>query len=118
MIPAQLPGSCRTMPVTDMGDRIRVLSPPRDPAGLPEANPDAHRMIIGAMAAEEGTQVGDVVELLAGGPAMTVQARSQDLAYCAWMADGRLHQGTFQLKSLRLIRSAGPAPRSVPPHRS
>jgi len=52
------------------------------------------------------------VELLSGGPAMTVQARSQNLAYCAWMTEGRLHQGTFEIGSLRRLRSAGPAPRS------
>lgn len=69
-------------------------------------------MIIRGMAEAEGIQAGDVVELAAGGPQMTVQARSQDLAYCAWMAEGRLHQGTFQLASLRRIRSSGPAPRS------
>jgi uncharacterized protein YodC (DUF2158 family) len=71
-------------------------------------------MIIAPMQSEEGIQVGDVVELASGGPAMTVQARSQDLVYCAWMADGRLQQGTFHLSTLRRIRSAGPPPRSGP----
>lgn len=68
-------------------------------------------MIIAPMAQEE-IQVGDVVEPAAGGPAMTVQARSQNLAYCAWMADGRLQQGTFEVGSLRRIRSAGPPARA------
>ena len=71
-------------------------------------------MIIAPMSSEAVIQVGDVVELASGGPAMTVQARSQDLAYCAWMADGRLQQGTFHVSTLRRIRSAGPAPRYSP----
>lgn len=68
-------------------------------------------MIIGPML-QEDIQVGDVVELAPGGPAMTVQARSQNLAYCAWMHEGRLHQGTFDIGSLRRLRSAGPPSRS------
>lgn len=65
-------------------------------------------MIIAAMLQDE-IRVGDVVSLASGGPAMTVQARSQNLAYCAWMADGRLHQGTFEIGSLRRQRSGGSA---------
>lgn len=34
---------------------------------------------------------------------MSVQARSQNLAYCAWSNDGRLHYGTFEVGSLRLV---------------
>lgn len=64
--------------------------------------------------AEEPIQVGDVVVPVAGGPEMTVQARSQNLAYCAWLADGRLHQGTFEVTGLRRIRSAGPPSRTGP----
>jgi uncharacterized protein YodC (DUF2158 family) len=56
-------------------------------------------------------QVGDVVELAAGGPSMTVQARSQNLVYCAWMAEGKLHQGTFETASLRRLRTGGTHPR-------
>lgn len=56
----------------------------------------------------DALQVGDVVALHAGGPSMTVQARSMNLAYCAWLVDGRLHQGTFDITSLRRVRSAGP----------
>ena len=52
---------------------------------------------------EEGIRVGDVVELRDGGPAMTVQARSQNLAYCAWPREGRLHYGTFEVDSLRHV---------------
>ena len=63
---------------------------------------------------DESIQVGDVVELAAGGPTMTVQARSQNLVYCAWMSDGRLHQGPFEMSSLRRVRSAGPRARSQP----
>lgn len=48
-------------------------------------------------------QVGDVVSLRAGGPPMTVQARSLNLAYCAWQVEGRLYQGTFEVNGLRLL---------------
>ena len=61
---------------------------------------------------EEAIQVGDVVTPRAGGPEMTVQARSQNLAYCAWLAEGRLQQGTFEVSGLRRLRSAGPASRA------
>jgi uncharacterized protein YodC (DUF2158 family) len=70
-------------------------------------------MIIATMN-DDGIQVGDVVELAAGGPAMTVQARSQNLVYCAWMADGSLHQGTFETSSLRRLRKGGTAARRQP----
>lgn len=70
-------------------------------------------MIIASMS-DDDIQVGDVVELAAGGPAMTVQARSQNLVYCAWMADGGLHQGTFETSSLRRLRAGGMAPRRQP----
>jgi len=62
---------------------------------------------------EESIQVGDLVAQVAGGPEMTVQARSQNLAYCAWLADGRLQQGTFEIAGLRRLRSAGPASRAT-----
>lgn len=68
-------------------------------------------MIIAPMSEPE-IQVGDVVSLASGGPAMTVQARSQNLAYCAWLVGSRLHQGTFEVGSLRLLRSAGPRSRA------
>ena len=61
---------------------------------------------------EAPIQVGDLVTPLAGGPEMTVQARSQNLAYCAWLAEGRLQQGTFEITGLRRLRSAGPASRA------
>jgi uncharacterized protein YodC (DUF2158 family) len=56
---------------------------------------------------EEGIQAGDVVTLKDGGPAMTVQARSQNLAYCAWMRDGQLQQGTFEIANLRRVVASG-----------
>jgi uncharacterized protein YodC (DUF2158 family) len=65
-------------------------------------------MIIGAVT-DPGIQVGDVVVLVDGGPEMTVQACSQNLAYCAWLAEGRLRQGTFEIEGLRRLRRAGPA---------
>ena len=72
-------------------------------------------MIIRAVT-EEAIQVGDVVVPVAGGPEMTVQARSQNLAYCAWLADGRLQQGTFEIGKLRRVRGAVARPqRREPP---
>ena len=53
--------------------------------------------------AEEGIKVGDLVSLRTGGPTMSVQARSQNLAYCAWNRDGRVHYGTFEVGTLRLV---------------
>lgn len=70
-------------------------------------------MIIAAMN-DDDIQVGDVVQLAAGGPDMTVQARSQNLVYCAWMADGGLHQGTFETASLRRLRTGGARARAQP----
>lgn len=63
---------------------------------------------------DDGIQAGDVVALAAGGPAMTVQARSQNLVYCAWMADGSLHQGTFEIESLRRLHPGGLRARRQP----
>lgn len=63
---------------------------------------------------DDGIQAGDVVQLAAGGPAMTVQARSQNLVYCAWVTDGSLHQGTFETASLRTLRPGGRAARAQP----
>lgn len=74
---------------------------------------NAHPMIIAPMIESE-IQIGDLVAFAEGGPAMTVQARSQNLAYCAWLVDGRLHQGTFEMDSLRVLRAA-PRRREDPP---
>jgi len=74
---------------------------------------DAHSMII-APVQDQDIQVGDVVVSVAGGPEMTVQARSLNLAYCAWLADGRLHQGTFEVGGLNRLRRAGPRSRVGP----
>lgn len=64
-------------------------------------------MIIAAMSEQE-IQVGDLVAFTGGGgPSMTVQARSQNLAYCAWLVEGRLNHGTFDVASLRRVRVAG-----------
>ncbi|HEY0824801.1 MAG TPA: hypothetical protein VGD76_13520 [Ramlibacter sp.] len=52
--------------------------------------------------ADEGIKVGDRVSLRTGGPVMSVKARSQNLAYCAWKSDGRLHYGTFEVASLHV----------------
>ena len=67
---------------------------------------DAHPMII-APVTTEGIQAGDVVALRTGGPTMVVKARSQNLAYCAWTTDGRLHSGTFEVASLRFVTDTG-----------
>jgi uncharacterized protein YodC (DUF2158 family) len=53
--------------------------------------------------ANEGIKVGDRVSLR-GGPVMTVQARSQNLAYCAWThGDDRVHHGTFDVTTLQPV---------------
>jgi uncharacterized protein YodC (DUF2158 family) len=44
---------------------------------------------------------GQTVVLKAGGPAMTVQARSQNLAYCSWVEGGAVQYGTFAVDSLQ-----------------
>jgi uncharacterized protein YodC (DUF2158 family) len=54
--------------------------------------------------------VGDIVALRTGGPTMLVQARSQDLAYCAWRSAGGCHYGTFEVGGLQL------AAETVPPN--
>ena len=64
--------------------------------------------------AEQGIKIGDLVSLRTGGPTMSVQARSQNLAYCAWNRDGRVHYGTFDVGSLRLVEDgAGTRPSSA-----
>jgi uncharacterized protein YodC (DUF2158 family) len=52
---------------------------------------------------EPRIQVGDTVVLKAGGPAMTVQALSLSLAYCAWTAAGQPRDGTFELETLSFL---------------
>ena len=52
---------------------------------------------------EQRIQVGDTVVLKAGGPAMTVQALSMSLAYCAWTAGGQPRHGTFEVETLHLV---------------
>ena len=65
--------------------------------------PRRHTSDDNSYVANEGIKVGDRVTLR-GGPVMTVQARSQNLAYCAWTnGDGRLHQGTFEVGNLHLV---------------
>jgi uncharacterized protein YodC (DUF2158 family) len=44
---------------------------------------------------------GQTVVLKGGGPAMTVQARSQNLAYCSWLEGGAVRHGTFAVDSLQ-----------------
>ena len=51
----------------------------------------------------EAIQAGDTVTLRSGGPVMTVRARSQNLAYCAWTLEGLHHQGTFEIHRLRRV---------------
>ena len=52
---------------------------------------------------EQRIRVGDTVVLKTGGPAMTVQALSLSLAYCAWNASGRMQHGTFEVDTLDLL---------------
>ena len=55
---------------------------------------------------EDRIQVGDTVVLKTGGPAMTVQALSLSLAYCAWTQAGQRRQGTFEVETLQLVEHA------------
>lgn len=55
---------------------------------------------------ERRIQVGDTVVLKSGGPAMTVQALSMSLAYCAWSAAGHAHHGTFEVDTLDRVNQA------------
>ena len=52
---------------------------------------------------EADIQSGAKVMLHSDGPEMTVQTRSQNLAYCSWEEDGVLRHGTFTLDSLKLV---------------
>jgi uncharacterized protein YodC (DUF2158 family) len=51
-------------------------------------------------------QKGAKVVLRSGGAEMTVQTRSQNLAYCSWEEDGVMREGTFTLDALRLASLA------------
>lgn len=53
--------------------------------------------------AEERIRVGDTVVLKTGGSAMTVQALSMSLAYCAWTAAGQPRHGTFEVDTLEVV---------------
>lgn len=56
----------------------------------------------------DGTDIqkGAKVVLRSGGAEMTVQTRSQNLAYCSWEEDGVLRHGTFTLDALQLASLA------------
>ena len=90
-----------------MGHGRLVLSRLRNRRAAPRRTLHDNRRV-----QEQDIQVGDVVVSVAGGPEMTVQARSMNLAYCAWLNEGRLHQGTFEVGGLRRVRSAGPRSRA------
>jgi uncharacterized protein YodC (DUF2158 family) len=55
---------------------------------------------------ENDIQKGAKVVLRSGGAEMTVQTRSQNLAYCSWEEDGVVRQGTFTLDTLQLASLA------------
>jgi uncharacterized protein YodC (DUF2158 family) len=55
---------------------------------------------------EERIRVGDTVVLKTGGPAMTVQALSLSLAYCAWTLAGQPRHGTFEVATLDILDHA------------
>ena len=62
-------------------------------------------MIIAAMQQSAPViRAGDLVALRSGGPAMTVRACSQNLAYCSWSDGGRMLTGTFDLQTLVLLQ--------------
>jgi uncharacterized protein YodC (DUF2158 family) len=59
-----------------------------------------------AVQEDSDIQSGAQVVLRSGGPDMTVQTRSQNLAYCNWVEDGVLHHGTFTVDSLQVVSLA------------
>jgi uncharacterized protein YodC (DUF2158 family) len=47
---------------------------------------------------------GDTVQLKSGGPVMTVQVCSQNLAYCVWFdEDSNRKEGSFEVGTLLLV---------------
>lgn len=64
---------------------------------------------------------GDTVQLKSGGPNMTVQVCSQNLAYCVWFDDEATRkEGSFEVGTLvkvdpssKAIEGAEPAPPSA-----
>jgi uncharacterized protein YodC (DUF2158 family) len=53
-------------------------------------------------------QEGDLVQLHAGGPAMSVQELLSHLAKCIWFDnEGRLQERIFSLNVLRKVRDGG-----------
>jgi len=48
-------------------------------------------------------KIGDVVQLLSGGPKMTVQSESNEdsgVIWCKWFSGTKLQQGNFKIDSL------------------
>jgi uncharacterized protein YodC (DUF2158 family) len=66
-----------------------------------------HFSIFDGLAWEDGMtteiQVGDVVKLKSGGPAMTITAidETSKKAFCEWFESTEQHQGTFVLAALK-----------------
>jgi uncharacterized protein YodC (DUF2158 family) len=44
--------------------------------------------------------VGDVVQLKSGGPAMTIQSITEGMAFCIWFDGKKKEQSAFELKTL------------------
>lgn len=53
-------------------------------------------------------QEGDLVQLKSGGPVMSLQMIAGARASCMWFdQDGKLHERTFQLDTLRRVDNKG-----------
>ena len=54
----------------------------------------------------KGFEVGGVVQLKSGGPAMTIQEGSGEHVWCQWFGGRKLERGRFPIASLVLIDEA------------
>jgi len=62
------------------------------------------------MPAQPKIEKGDTVQLKSGGPVMTVQVCSQNLAYCVWFdEEANRKEGSFELGTLDKVEPPAPA---------